>query len=117
QDSGTACAPSRTDWGIIRPYDWASGGGFENGFLISDPRDKRYFYTQGWYHVLRRFARQTGQVAVLYQPAPDERFGGAPPLAFSADGRTLYMAAQHVLASADRGQTWRVISSDLAAPA
>ena len=114
QDSGTACVPSRTDFGEIRPSDWYSGGGFENGFLIADPLDKRYLYTQGWYHVLRRFDRMTGQVAVLYQPAPDERFGGAPPLAFSPkDGRTLYMAAQHVLESTDRGQTWQRISPDL----
>ena len=114
QDSGTACVPSRTDFGEIRPNDWYAGGGFENGFLIADPLDKRYMYTQGWYHVLRRFDRTTGQVVVLYQPTADERFGGAPPLAFSPqDGHTLYMAAQHVLASTDRGETWRVISPDL----
>ena len=41
---------------------------------------------------------------MLYQPTADERFGGAPPLAFSPqDPHTLYMAAQHVLASTDRG--------------
>ena len=116
QDSGTACVASRSDFGEIRPNDWFPGGGFENGFLIADPLDKRYLYTQGWYHVLRRYDRETGQVVVLYQPAADDRFGGAPPLAFSADKRTLYMAAQHVLASTDRGLTWRAISPDLAAP-
>jgi photosystem II stability/assembly factor-like uncharacterized protein len=117
QDSGTACVTSRSDFGIIRPNDWYPGGGFENGFLIADPLDKRYMYTQGWYHVLRRYDRVTGQVVVLYQPSPDDRFGGAPPLAFSPKGaRTLYTAAQHVLASDDRGKTWRVVSPDLAAP-
>ena len=117
QDSGTACVVSRSDFGIIRPNDWYPAGGFENGFLIADPLDKRYMYTQGWYHVLRRYDRETGQVVVLYQPAADDRFGGAPPLAFSPKGaRTLYMAAQHVLASDDRGRTWRTISPDLAAP-
>jgi photosystem II stability/assembly factor-like uncharacterized protein len=117
QDSGTACVASRSDFGEIRPNDWYTPGGFENGFLIADPLDKRYMYSQGWYHVLRRFDRTTNQVAVLYQPAPGERFGGAPPLAFSPqDPHTLYMAAQHVLASGDRGLTWRVISPDLAAP-
>jgi photosystem II stability/assembly factor-like uncharacterized protein len=116
QDSGTACVASRSDFGEIRPTDWYPGGGFENGFLIADPQDTRYLYTQGWYHVLRRYDRVTGQVVVLYQPSAEDRFGGAPPLAFSSDARTLYMAAQHVLASADRGQTWRAISPDLAAP-
>ncbi len=116
QDSGTACVLSRSDFGEIRPADWFSAGGFENGFLIADPLDTRYMFTQGWYHVLRRFDRTTGQVVVLYQPTPEDRFGGAPPLAFSPQGaRTLYMAAQHVLASEDRGRTWRTISPDLAA--
>ena len=117
QDSGTACVRSRSDYGEIRPHDWYTPGGFENGFLIADPLDKRFMYTQGWYHVLRRFDRTTNQVTVLYQPAADERFGGAPPLAFSPqDPHVLYMAAQHVLASSDRGETWRRMSPDLAAP-
>ncbi len=117
QDSGTACVASRSDFGEIRPNDWYPAGGFENGFLIADPSDKRYMYTQGWYHVLRRYDRVTGQVVVLYQPTDDERFGGAPPLAFSPqNSRTLYMAAQHVLMSTDAGEHWRKISPDLAAP-
>jgi photosystem II stability/assembly factor-like uncharacterized protein len=117
QDSGTACVLSRSDFGEIRPTDWYTPGGFENGFLIADPLDKRYMYTQGWYHVLRRFDRTTNQVEVLYQPTADDRFGGAPPLAFSPqDPHTLYMAAQHVMASKDGGVTWRTISPDLTAP-
>ncbi len=117
QDSGTACVLSRSDFGEIRPYDWYPAGGFENGFLIADPLDHRYMYTQGWYHVLRRYDRETRQVTVLYQPTADDRFGGAPPLVFSPkDPRTLYMGAQYVLASTDRGNTWHIVSPDLAAP-
>lgn len=116
QDSGTACVASRTDFGEIRPYDWYSAGGFENGFLIADPSDTRYMYTQGWYHVLRRFDRETGQVIVLYQPGPGDRFGGAPPLAFSPqDPHTLYMGSDRVLVSNDRGENWHAVSPDLAA--
>ena len=101
-----ACA-SRSDFGEIRPSDWYAGGGFENGFLIADPLDKRYMYTQGWYHVLRRFDRTTGQVVVLYQPTADDRFGGAPPLVFSPqDPHTLYMAAQ-LRAGVDRSRRRR----------
>ncbi|HEX3866580.1 MAG TPA: hypothetical protein VHV78_07485, partial [Gemmatimonadaceae bacterium] len=114
QDSGTACVASRSDFGVIRPNDWYPAGGFENGFLIADPLDKRYLYTQGWYHVLRRFDRTTSQVVVMYQPTTQDRFGGAPPLAFSPqDKRTLYMGAQYVLASSDSAKTWKTISPDL----
>ncbi|HEY2432338.1 MAG TPA: hypothetical protein VGI12_06655 [Vicinamibacterales bacterium] len=116
QDSGSACVASRSDFGEIRPYDWYPGGGFENGFLIADPLDTRYLFTQGWYHVLRRYDKTTGAVIVLYQPTADDRFGGAPPLAFSADRRTLFMASQRLMASADRGATWRTLSPDLTVP-
>ena len=87
QDSGTACVASRSDFGEIRPNDWYPAGGFENGFLIADPLDTRYMFTQGWYHVLRRYDNVTGQVIVFYQPTADDRFGGAPPLAFSPTSR------------------------------
>ena len=118
QDSGTACVLSRSDFGEIRPNDWSPAGGFENGFIVADPLNPRWLYTQGWYHVLRRFDRKTSQVTVLYQPTPQDRFGGAPPLAFSPqDPHLLYMGAQYVLASSDNAQTWHPISPDLTARA
>jgi photosystem II stability/assembly factor-like uncharacterized protein len=116
QDSGTACVLSRSDFGEIRPNDWYPAGGFENGFIVADPLNPRWVYTQGWYHVLRRFDRTTSQVSVFYTPTPDDRFGGAPPLAFSPqDPHTLYMAAQYLLVSSDNAQSWRIISPDLTA--
>src|ERR1019366_8152813 len=67
-----------------------------------------------WYHVLRRFNRPTGQVVFTYTPSAQDRFGGAPPLAFSPqDPHLLYMGAQYVLVSSDNAQTWRQISPDL----
>ena len=114
QDSGTACVLSRSDFGEIRVNDWSPVGGFEDGFIVTDPLNDRWVYTQGWYHVLRRYDRVTGQVAVLYTPTPRDHFGGAPPLAFSPqDPRVLYMGAQYVLASSDGARTWRRISPDL----
>lgn len=114
QDSGTACVLSHSDFGEIRPNDWAPVGGFENGFIVTDPLNSRWVYTQGWYHVLRRFDRLTGQVVVTYTPSAQDRFGGAPPLAFSPqDPHLLYMGAQYVLVSSDNAQTWRQISPDL----
>lgn len=116
QDSGTACVASRSDYGRIRENDWYAIGGFERGDIVPDPRNSRWVYTQGWYHVLRRYDRTTGQVVVLYTPTPEDRFGGLPPMAFSPqDSHLLYMGAQYILASSDGGRTWRHVSPDLTA--
>lgn len=114
QDSGTACVLSQSDYGRIRENDWYAIGGFERGAIVADPLDARWIYTQGWYHVLRRYDRTTGQVAVLYTPTPEDRFGGLPPMGFSPqDPHLLYMAAQYLMASRDGGRTWRHVSPDL----
>ncbi|MGI8509320.1 MAG: WD40/YVTN/BNR-like repeat-containing protein [Gemmatimonadaceae bacterium] len=118
QDSGTACVLSQSDYGRIRENDWYAVGGFERGAIVPDPLDSRWIYTQGWYHVLRRYDRITGQVAVLYTPTPEDRFGGLPPMAFSPQNpRLLYMAAQYVMASSDSARHWHHISPDLTAGA
>jgi hypothetical protein len=114
QDSGTACVSSRSDFGEIRDNDWYPVGGFEDGYIVADPLNRRWIFTQGWYHVLRRYDRETGQVAVLYTPSDSDRFGSAPPLAFSPqNARLLYMGAQYVLASSDGARDWQRISPDL----
>lgn len=116
QDSGTACVLSRSDYGRIRENDWYAAGGFERGAIVTDPINPRWIWTQGWYHVLRRYDRTTGQVAVLYTPTAKDRFGGLPPLAFSPQNpRLMYMAAQYLMASSDGALTWKHISPDLTA--
>jgi len=116
QDSGTAGVRSRSDFGGIRAQDWYPVGGFEAGYIVVDPLDPRWIFTQGWYHVLRRFDRETGQVVVVYTPSAEDRFGSMPPLAYSPqDPHLLYMGAQYVLATTDGGLTWKHLSPDLTA--
>ncbi len=117
QDSGTACVLSRSDWGEITQSDWSSASGFEAGQVITDPLHPYWVYTQGWYHTLRRLDRRTGQVAVLYSPAPEDHFLWSPPMVFSPeDPHTLYLGAQWVMASSDNARTWHHISPDLTVP-
>ncbi len=114
QDAGTACVLSRSDFGEIRDNDWSPVGGYEAGMITTDPLNDRWIYTQGMYHVLRRYDRETGQVVVLYTPTPEDRFGVIPPLVFSPqDPHLLYLAAQYVLASTDGARDWRRVSPDL----
>ena len=120
QDSGTACVySSRGDFGEIRPQDLVSRRRFQRTASSSPTRSIRAGSTpRSWYHVLRRFDRTTSQVTVLYQPGSQDRFGGAPPLAFSPqDPHVLYMGAQYVMMSNDNAQTWHTISPDLTTPA
>lgn len=116
QDSGTAGVRSRSDYGDIRTRDWYPVGGFEAGYIAPDPLNPRWIYTQGWYHVMRRFDRETGQVAVVYTPKPDARFTGMPPTLFApTNPHRLYLAAQYVLASDDGGTHWQQLGGDLTA--
>lgn len=118
QDSGTACVLSQSDYGRIRENDWYAIGGFERGAIVPDPLSSRWIYTQGWYHVLRRYDRTTGQVAVLYTPTPEDRFGGLPPMGFSPQNpHLMYMAAQYLMSSSDSARHWNRISPDLTAGA
>ncbi|MGH9478691.1 MAG: hypothetical protein ACRD1A_05635 [Terriglobales bacterium] len=114
QDSGTASVLSRSDYGDIRTRDWYPVSGFEFSYIAPDPLNPRWVYTQGWYRVLRRFDRETGQVAVVYTPKPSDRFTGQPPTVFSpTDPHRLYMAAQYVLATDDGGVHWQQLGGDL----
>jgi photosystem II stability/assembly factor-like uncharacterized protein len=116
QDSGTACVLSQSDYGRIRENDWYAIGGFERGAIVPDPTNPRWIYTQGWYHVLRRYDRTTGQVSVLYTPTQEDRFAGLPPMAFSPQNpHLMYMAAQYLMESTDSARHWRHISPDLTA--
>ncbi len=114
QDSGTAGVLSRSDFGGIRDRDWYPVGGFEAGYIAVDPLNPRWIFTQGWYHALRRFDRETGQVVVVYTPSETDRFGSMPPLAYSPQNpHLLYMGAQYVLATEDGGVTWKALGPDL----
>jgi photosystem II stability/assembly factor-like uncharacterized protein len=115
QDSGTVSIASRSDYGAIRPSDWFSVSGYEEGRIFDDPLNPRFVYTHGGGHTIVRFDRETGQSGPVYTPAPGDRFGPRPGMALSPkDPRWMFVGAQYVLASNDR-VTWNRISPDLTA--
>lgn len=114
QDSGTAAVLSRGDYGDIRMREWYPVSGFEFSYIAPDPLNPRFVYTQGWYRVLRRFDRETGQIAVVFTPTPQDRFTNMPPTVFSpTDPHRLYMAAQYIFATDDGGRHWQQLGGDL----
>ena len=115
QDSGTVSILSRSDYGAIRPNDWFSVSGYEQGHIFADPLNPRFVYSHGNGHRIVRFDRETGQVVPAYTPSAEDRFGPRPGMDLSRkDPHWMFVGAQYVLASSDR-VTWTKISPDLTA--
>ena len=119
QDASTWGGPSRTlfmhgiantDWRNIR-----GGDGFEPQI---DPTDPNTVYAQSQHAGLVRYDwRTTERVSIVPQPESGEKeftWNWATPLIISPHNpHRLYIAAQMVFRSDDRGDNWQVISPDL----
>ncbi|MCI0417207.1 glycosyl hydrolase [bacterium] len=119
QDNNTLGGPSRTisDHGITN-WDWfvtVGGDGFEPAI---DPEDPNIIYSESQHAGIVRFDRRSGETVDI-QPQPEK--GGDPlkwnwdtPLIISPHSHTrLYMAAQRIFRSEDRGDSWKAVSPDL----
>jgi len=124
QDSGTAGTLSRSDYGQITFRDWRPVGGDEGGYIVPDPSDPNFVYAGGTLGELHRFNWNTGESQNV-SPWPSVSFGTeisgrkyrftwTSPIVFSPqDPHTLYMGAQMLLQTRDRGMSWQAISPDL----
>jgi len=119
QDNNSLGGPSRTlsVHGILN-QDWfvtQDGDGFVTRV---DPEDPNTIYASLQHGVITRFDKRTGE-RIGIQPQEDK--GGAPlrwnwdtPFIISPHSHTrLYMAAQVIYRSDDRGNSWKAISPDL----
>ncbi len=115
QDSGSVVVPNRSDFGLITYREWYSSGAFESGFIAPDPLNPNFVYSIGWYGVVLRLDRSTGQVATLLVPPLNYKVVWETPLVFAPrDPHTLYFGSQFLLKTTDSGLTWQEISGDLA---
>jgi photosystem II stability/assembly factor-like uncharacterized protein len=124
QDSGTVGIASRSDYGAITYRDWHSVGGDERDYDIPDPSDASIIYGSGLGGRVSKWDARTGQVTNL-APWPESSYGKRPtlvryhylwatPLAASLKGPfSLYLGAQVLFRSQDRGAHWTAISGDL----
>ena len=119
QDNFSMLGPSRTRTvNGIRNADWIitqGGDGFGSAF---DPSDPNTVYAQAQFGVLSRFNLATGD-AIGIQPedaadGPGLRWNWDSPLMVSPHSPSrIYFAAERLLRSDDRGNSWRIISPDL----
>jgi len=119
QDNFSIGGPSRTSSanGIVNS-DWyftSIGDGFESQVDQSDPN---IVYAQSQYGGLVRYDKKTGEMLDI-KPIEQEgekayRWNWDAPLMISQfDNKRLYIAANKVFRTDERGESWKVISGDL----
>ena len=122
QDSGSVDITSRSNDGSITFRDWHPTGAGESGYIAPDPSDPNIVYGGGTFGELNRYDKRTGQAHVIAPEAvrtfgaahPEMRFSWTSPLVFSPqDPHVLYLGAQFILKSSNRGDSWEKISPDL----
>ena len=119
QDNFTLGGPSRTrsNHGILN-QDWfvAQGG---DGFVSRvDPTDPNTVYAESQHGVLVRYDRRTGErIGIQPQEGKGEprlRWNWDAPFIISPHSpRRLYIAANKLFRSDDRGNSWKAVSGDL----
>jgi photosystem II stability/assembly factor-like uncharacterized protein len=114
QESGSAGTISRSDYGEITFREWQPVGVFEYGYIAVDPLDSNILYGAR----LTRTNQALGEVADV-APEPvrrgEYRYDRTLPVIFSpVDPHALYFAANVLFKSTDGGNSWKVISPDLA---
>jgi photosystem II stability/assembly factor-like uncharacterized protein len=123
QDNSSWCAPHNTmsDYGI-RNGDWVDVSGGDGFYNVVDPSDPDVIYTESQGGNLSRYDARTGESARIRPVArptdADEerayRFNWNAPVVVSAhDPATVYIGANHLLRSRNRGRSWEQASPDL----
>jgi photosystem II stability/assembly factor-like uncharacterized protein len=119
QDNFSLGGPSRTITNHgIRNEDWFVTNGGDGFETVVDPEDPNIIYAEAQHAGIVRFDKKSGEVVDIQpQPASGEdplRFNWDSPLMISPHSHTrLYLAAQRLFRSDDRGNTWRPVSPDL----
>jgi photosystem II stability/assembly factor-like uncharacterized protein len=118
QDNNTWGAPVRTtNNGGITNDDWFLVVGGDGYKVQVDPHDPNIVYGEWQYGGLVRYDRKSGEVLFI-QPQPEKgeahRWNWDTPLLISKHSPTrLYVAANKLFRSDDRGNSWKTINGDL----
>lgn len=118
QDNGSIKIPSRSIYGEINRDDWQSVGWGDGMYNEVDPENSRWLYNEYQMGSAQRVDQKRGRRVRIKPQAekgePEYRFHWTTPIHISPHNpRILYMGAQMLLRSMDRGETWQEISPDL----
>jgi photosystem II stability/assembly factor-like uncharacterized protein len=102
----------------ITLLDWVAVGGGDGMYTQVDPANSRWLYTSqqygGHYRVDQKLGLQTSIMPRRSPDRPPYRFLWTPPIHISPhNNEIIYIGAQVLLRSLDRGENWQEISPDL----
>jgi len=117
QDNGSWRAPSQAPGGI-KNADWVNVGGGDGFWVQPDGNDHEVVYSEYQGGHISRGELKSNEGQDIQPKAgegdPKFRFNWNTPIVRSpTNKKTLYMGAQYLFKSSDRGLTWTKISGDL----
>jgi len=118
QDNGSVKIPSNGPRGSITRDEYTQVGGGDGMMNVPDPEDSRWLYNASQNGAIQRVDQRAGTSRSI-RPAPPSgrpayRFNWTAPIHISPhNSRTIYIGAQVLLRSVNRGDAWREISPDL----
>ncbi|MGB9835132.1 MAG: VPS10 domain-containing protein [Candidatus Saccharicenans sp.] len=118
QDHDSWKGPSNSWSGSVNLSDWVTVGGGDGMYNVVDPNDSRWVYNCREFGGFGRLDQKTGlrqNIQPKRQPGQEPyRFNWTPPIHLSPHNSSIvYIGAQCVLRSLDRGEHWEEISPDL----
>lgn len=119
QDNGSKRGPSTMKGGGTIPFEaWYRVGGGDGFYNVVDPTDSRWLYNESQFGNIQRMDQRTGQARGIRYVRPQGqdplRWNWMSPILLSPHNpEVLYHAANVVVRSANRGDTWTEISPDL----
>jgi len=115
QDNGSHMGPSTKPGGApIRLEDWERVGGGDGMYNVFETCENRYLYNESQFGPLQRVDLLTGETRRIRYEDEDLRWNwNAPILVSPHDCNVIYHAANKLLRSPYRGESWEVISPDL----
>ena len=119
QDNNSFGGPSQSlSSSGVTAGEWIVTVGGDGFWQAIDPTDPNIVYSESQYGHSARFDKKSGEsIGIQPQPLKDEdtyRWNWNAPLILSPHSHTrLYVAANKVFRSEDRGNSWKVISDDL----
>ncbi|MFP4489130.1 MAG: WD40/YVTN/BNR-like repeat-containing protein [Bacteroidales bacterium] len=114
QDNGSVRGPStKKDGSPVKLEDWQSVGGGDGMYNEVDPDNNRYLYNESQFGPIRRLDLVTGESQGIRYSDMDRWAWNAPIVISPHNSRVIYHAGNKVVRSANRGESWELISPDL----